>query len=119
MINGMILNKSRCWILHQGWSNAGHKQKLGEEWLESSPTERDLGVLSGSRLSMSQQRALASKRSNHILGSIKYSITIWSKEVLYSALVRPHLEYCVQFWAPQLKKGVRSLNASRGEQQCW
>jgi len=24
---------------------SGHKYELGEEWLESSPTERDLGVL--------------------------------------------------------------------------
>ena len=90
MINGMYFNKSKCWILYLGWSNAGHKYKRGEEWLASSPAERNLGVLANSRLSVSQQCALAAKKANPILGGIKHSITSWPKEgiiPLYSVLV--------------------------------
>lgn len=41
---------------------------------------------------------------------VKHSRTSWSKEVmilLYSVMVWPYLEYCLQFWAPQLKKDVK------------
>ncbi|KAK4824002.1 hypothetical protein QYF61_009127 [Mycteria americana] len=112
VINGMKFNKLKCPILHLGWSNTGYKYKLGEEWLESSPAERDLGVLVNSRLNRSQRCALAAKRGNRILGCIKHCTTSWSKEMiipLYSALVRPRLEYCMQFWAPQFKKDVKVL----------
>jgi len=112
LINGMKFKKAKCRILQLEWINAGHKYKLGEEWLESSPAERDLGVLVGRRLHSSQQHALGAKRADHVLGCIKHSMTSQSKDVtilLYSALVWPHLEYCVQVWAPPFRKDIEVL----------
>uniref|UniRef100_A0A8B9CM06 Reverse transcriptase domain-containing protein n=1 Tax=Anser brachyrhynchus TaxID=132585 RepID=A0A8B9CM06_9AVES len=112
--NCMKVNKSRCWVLHLRRGNPGYTYRLGDETLESSPTERKLGVMVDSKLNMSQQRALAARRANHILGCIKHGIASQSREgivLLYSALVRPHLEYCVQFWAPQYKKDMKLLKA--------
>jgi len=63
-------------------------------------------------LNTSQQCALAAKRANHVLGSIKHSIANQLREEivpLCAALVWPHLKYCVQFWVPQYKKDFKLL----------
>ncbi|KAK4811120.1 hypothetical protein QYF61_019751 [Mycteria americana] len=90
--------------MHMRWCNPRCTYRLGDKRLECSSAERDLGVLVDGKLNMSQQCALAAKRANRILGCIRHMIV-----PLYSALLRPHLEYCVQFWTPQYKEVIKIL----------
>ena len=77
-------------------------------------------MLVGSEVILTQQCALVGKKANGILGCIKRSVASRSREVilpLYSSLVRPHFEYCVQFWAPSLRRMYNCLSKSSRELQ--
>ncbi|KFV99681.1 hypothetical protein N326_07676, partial [Eurypyga helias] len=105
--NLVQFNKGKCKVLHLGKNSSMDQYRLGSVLLEGSSGEKDLGVLVDKRITMGQQCVLMAKKANGILGCIKKSMASRSREIillLYSVLVRPHLEYCVQFWAPQLKK---------------
>ncbi|KAK4822717.1 hypothetical protein QYF61_019714 [Mycteria americana] len=103
-VNLMRFDKAKC------------KYRLGDEGIESSPVEKDLGVLVDEKLAMTGQCALAAQKASHLLGCIKSSVASRSREgilLLYSALVRPHLQYGVQLWSPQHRKDVELLERDR------
>ena len=58
----MKLDKVKFKVLHLGWGNLKHRYRLGEEWLESNPEEKDLGVSVEERLNVSWQCALKPRR---------------------------------------------------------
>jgi len=50
----MRLNKAKCRVLYFSHTNPMQCYRLGEQWLENCPADKDLGVLFDSQLDVSQ-----------------------------------------------------------------
>ena len=106
----MLFNFGKCKCIHIGHGNMDEEYKMGDAVLGRTTQEKDLGVTFNADMKVSEQCGIAASKGNQILGLIRRTITYKEKHLivpLYKAIVRPHLEYCIQAWRPYRKKRHR------------
>ena len=99
-------------IMHFGRRNGGTDYFLNGKMLRKSEIQRDLGVIVQDSLQVNVQVQSAVRKANAMLAFMSREPEYKSRDVLLrlcKAVVRPHLEYCEQFWAPYLRKDVLAL----------
>ena len=108
----MPFNVNKCQLLHVGTRNNKFQYSINGQTLENTASVKDLGVTISQNLKFSQQCNEAANKANRMLGFINRNFTFKSKDIilpLYTSMVRPHLEYAVQFWDPYLIKDIQKL----------
>ena len=108
----MLFNFGKCKCLHTGHRNLNVNYRMGDTVLGTTVKEKDLGVTISADMKVSEQCGIAASKGNQILGLIRRNITYKGKKLiipLYKAIVRPHLEYCIQAWRPYRKKDIDTL----------
>jgi ribonuclease P/MRP protein subunit RPP40 len=108
----MSFNIEKCKVMHLGYNNGEAKYFMGGRELAVVKEEKDLGVIISQDLKVSKQCAIAAKKGYQMLGLIYRTFISKKKAIiikLYKALVRPHLDYCVQAWRPYLQKDIDVL----------
>ena len=105
----MLFIFGKCKCLHTGLGNTGMNYEMGGTILSKTMNEKDLWLTMNDNMKVSEQCRIAASQGNHILGVIRRNITYKEKSLsvpLYNAIVRPHLEYCIQAWNPHLRKDI-------------
>ena len=102
----------KCKCLHTGPGNSVINYEMGGTILSKTVKEKDLGVTINANMKVSEQCRIAASKGNQVIGMIRRTITYKVKFLiisLYKAIVRPHLEYCIQAWNQYLRKDIDML----------
>ena len=108
----MLLNFGKCKCIHIGHGNMDEEYKMGDAVLGRTTQEKDLVVTFSGVMKVSEQCGCFKRKSNYRANLIRGTITYKEKQLivpLYKAIVRQHLEYCIQAWRPYRKKDIDKL----------
>ena len=108
----ILFNFGKCKCIHIGHGNMDEEYKMGDAVLGRTTQGKDLGVIFSADLNISEQCGIAASKGNQILRLIGRTITYKEKQLivpLYKAIIRPHLEHCIQAWRPYRKKDIDKL----------
>ena len=113
----MLFNFRKCKCRHTGNGNTGTNYEMGGTILSKTMKEKYLGVTMNANMKVSEQCRIAASNGNQFLGMNLRKITYKENSLivpLYKALVRPHLEYCIQAWSPYVRKDIYRLENAEG-----
>ena len=102
------LNLAKCQLL----TTRADAQAEGELGLQHVSEVKDLGVIISKDFKPALQCQAAASKARGVLFMICAAISCRQPNVfitLYKAIVRPHLEFCVQAWSPYYNKDITCL----------
>ena len=80
----MLFNLGKCKYLHTGHGNLDVNYKMGDNVIDTTVKEKDLGVTISADMKVSEQCGIADSKSNQILGLIRKNIT-YKEKVNYTS----------------------------------
>ena len=112
----MNFNIDKCAVMHIGHNNFQHNYTMANQQLIATEEQRNLGITITRDLKWQKHTEKSCKTANRVLGFIARNFNYKSTELmlpLYKSLVRPHLEYAVQFWSPHLRWDIYKMEKVR------
>lgn len=113
--SGLVFNATKCKVMSvtRKINPVLTTYKLANIELEKTEDERDLGVWTTNNLTWNKQVFAQAGRANKLLGYLKrntiYITGVSIRRTLYFGLIRPHLGYAIQAWAPQFVQLISKL----------
>ena len=111
----LCFHPDKCKCMRIGKSDIdlfAYKLKDDGKAMEFSKFEKDIGVVIDNKLTFENHINEKVNKANSVMGVIRRTFEFLDTKtfrLLYTAMVRPHIEYANQVWCPYLKKHIDML----------